>query len=142
MLVRPSRMATVRADVVGHERIVGHRHDRRADLAVDPPEELEDLGRGGAVELAGRLVGEQDGRRVGQGDRDRDALLLAARQVARPVPGPVGQADELEQLLRPLLPIGARRSRTIGSSTLAIASRWGSRLRDVCCQTMPTVRRR
>ena len=45
----------------------------------------EHLLRGARVEVAGRLVGEQDARRVGDRARDRDALLLAARKLRRPV---------------------------------------------------------
>ncbi len=30
------------------------------------------------IEIAGRLVGQKDARRVGHGARDRDALLLTA----------------------------------------------------------------
>ena len=45
----------------------------------------EHLVGGARVEIAGRLVGEQDARRVGDRARDRDALLLAAGQFRRPV---------------------------------------------------------
>ena len=37
------------------------------------------------VEIAGRLVGQQDARRIGDRARDRDALLLAAGEFRRPV---------------------------------------------------------
>jgi hypothetical protein len=40
-----------------------------------------DLGLGAAVERARRLVEDQDRRILEQGPRDRDALLLAARQL-------------------------------------------------------------
>ena len=67
---------------------------------VDRAQQVEDLVRGGRVELAGGFVGEQNGRLVGERDGDRDALLLAARQAVRPVVGTFGQADSLEQVLR------------------------------------------
>ena len=44
--------------------------------------QVEDLVRRGRVELAGRLVGEEDLGPVGQRDRDGDALLLAAGQAS------------------------------------------------------------
>ena len=44
------------------------------------------------VELAGGLVGEQEPRPVGERPRDRDPLLLAARQLVRPVARPLGEA--------------------------------------------------
>ena len=37
-------------------------------------------------------------RAVGERARDRHALLLAARQLVRPVIGALAQADQLEQL--------------------------------------------
>ena len=43
----------------------------------------EDVVGGLRVEIAGRLVGEQDARAVGDGAGDRDALLLAARKLGR-----------------------------------------------------------
>ena len=57
---------------------------------------LEHRARGGGVEVAGRLVGQQQARLVGQGAGDGDALLLAAGQLGRLVvqrarPGPAGQ---------------------------------------------------
>jgi hypothetical protein len=39
---------------------VGHHDDRLAELAHGVAHEREDLGTGGAVEVAGRLVGEDD----------------------------------------------------------------------------------
>ena len=51
------------------------------------------------VEVAGRLVGEDQ---LGIGDEragDRDALLLAARKLARTMPGAVGDADLVHHLV-------------------------------------------
>ena len=45
------------------------------------------------VEVAGRLVGEDQLGVADQGAGDGDALLLAARELARPVLGAVGDAD-------------------------------------------------
>jgi hypothetical protein len=54
---------------------------------ASPPslEELQvvDLAGGGRFEVAGRLVGEHDARFNRERTRDRDALLLATRQVGR-----------------------------------------------------------
>ena len=91
-------------DLLGDERVVGHDDDRRAELGVDPAEEPEDVMRGRAVELAGRLVGEEHRGLVGEGDGDRDPLLLAAGQALGAMSGPVGQADQAEQLERPGAP--------------------------------------
>ena len=63
--------------------VVGHEHERRADLAMDPRQlglhllaELE-------VEGAERLVEQQHGRPLGQGPGQRDPLLLPAGHLGR-----------------------------------------------------------
>ena len=70
-------------------------------------EQLEDLGAGDAVEAAGRLVGEHDGRSADDRPRDRDPLPLAARQLARAMAHPMAQSDPLERLDRPLPSLAA-----------------------------------
>ena len=65
------------------DRVVGDHHDRLAELAHGVTHEREDLGAGRAVEVAGRLVGEDDLRAARQRAGDGDALLLAARQLVR-----------------------------------------------------------
>ena len=74
-----------------------------ADLAVDVPHELEDLGARVGVELAGRLVREEHLRLVRQRDRHGHALLLAAAEAIRAddrarSPSPTSA----EQLARPV----------------------------------------
>ncbi len=54
---------------------------------------------GAAVEIAGRLVGEDDFRIVDQSARDRDALLLAAGKLARMMIFAAGKADGSEHFL-------------------------------------------
>ena len=54
------------------------------------------------VEVAGRLVGEDDGRPRDERARDRDALLLAAREL--------GRAGACSRSASPTLPIRARRT--------------------------------
>ena len=61
----------------------------------------EHLGAGARVEVAGRLVGEDDLRPAGQRPRGRDPLLLAAGELARPVAQPVAQADGVDDRCRP-----------------------------------------
>ena len=88
--------------------LVGDQDHRVAGL-VQLVEELHDLRRGGRVEVAGGLVGEQDRGLVDQGAGDRHALALAARElvglvvhaVARAPPSPARAA-------RPLAPLAAR----------------------------------
>ena len=69
-------------------------------------QQVDDLLAGRAVQVAGRLVGEQDRRIVGQRARDRHALLLAARQLRRIVMAAIARAR-----LRRAAPRPARRRR-------------------------------
>ena len=68
------------AHLVDHRHVVGGDHDRRAG-AVDAVEQLHDPDRGLGIEVAGRLVGQQQRRVVDERARDRDALLLAAGEL-------------------------------------------------------------
>ena len=78
--------------------VVGHEDDRLAALDARPPERVEDLGPGRVVEVAGRLVGEEQGRPGDEGPRDRDALLLAGRQLVGLVALLAGQVDERDDV--------------------------------------------
>ena len=60
------------------------------------------------VEIAGRLVGEDDGGRAHQRARDGDALLLAARQFRRGVMPAIGETHLRERLHAEPPPLGAR----------------------------------
>src|SRR6478752_4445420 len=76
--------ATVReeddpARVRGRGRVVRHHHDRLPELLHGLAHELEDLGTGARVEVAGGLVGEDDLGLTRERARDGDALLLATR---------------------------------------------------------------
>ena len=91
----------------GQRGIVRDDDERRA-VGVDAIEQRGDLLAGCAIELAGRLVGQQQARSVGQRARDRHALHLAARQLRRPVVGARGEPHVFEQLPRALPPLGLR----------------------------------
>ena len=77
-----------------------------AALVVQPLEDAHDLDAGARVEVAGRLVGEDDRRLVDQRARDRDALLLAARQLVRDVVIALAEADGVERGQRALVTLG------------------------------------
>ena len=64
--------------------------------AVDAVEQAHDADRGGRVEVAGGLVGQEDQRPVHEGPGDRHPLLLAAGELVREVVDLLGQADQLE----------------------------------------------
>ena len=92
---------------------MGHEHDRACAAVVERLQQREDLARRAAVEVPGRLVGEQDLRVVGERARDRHALLFAARELLRPVRLPAAEADLLEQVACAAVAIArAQRRRT------------------------------
>ena len=64
-------------------------HHRFAQFAGQAAEEREDMLGRANIEFAGRLVGQEDLRAVGQGHGDRDALLLAAGELRRAMAGAV-----------------------------------------------------
>ena len=85
------------AHLVDHLAVVGDDEHGRAG-AVDPVEQLHDPDRRLGVEVAGRLVGEQKRRVVDERAGDRDALLLAARELVGVVVDLRLQADQPEDL--------------------------------------------
>ena len=93
------------AGIGGHVGLVGDHQDGDAEVAVEVGQQVHDLERGLAVEIAGRLVGEQH---VGVGDDragDGDALLLAAGKLGRRMVPPVPEADLVERRHRRLAPL-------------------------------------
>jgi hypothetical protein len=91
------------------------------------------------VELAGRLVDEQQAGRGGDAHRERGPLAGARRQVvdlrARPAP----EADQVEDPLRvvELDAGGVRRAARWASQTLRCSVAYGKRLRAAPCSTTP-----
>ncbi len=83
--------------LLGEGRVVGDDHHGGAALAVDAKEELVNGVARGAVEVARGLVGEHDLGALGEGAGEGDALLLAARELARAVVQAVAEADLFEQ---------------------------------------------
>src|SRR3989441_2105111 len=83
-----------------HLRIVTHHDDRLAVLERQRLEEVRDHARVGGVEVAGRLVRENQRRIVGERERDGDALLLAAAQLLGQLLPFRFEADETKQRLR------------------------------------------
>src|ERR687895_1631808 len=85
------------AHLVHHLAVVGRHHDGRP-RAVDPVEELHDPDRGVGVEVPGWLVADEERRVVDERARDRDALLLAARELLRTRVHLVREPDEVQNL--------------------------------------------
>ena len=80
---------------------MGDEQDRLPG-GVQAPEELEHLVAAFAVERAGRLVGEQQRRLVGQGASDREPLALPAGEHSGQLGGLVADAQQVEQVARPV----------------------------------------
>jgi hypothetical protein len=74
---------------------VGDNDDRGAGR-VQLPQQRDDLGAGGRVEVARGLVGQHQGRIAGHGPGDGDPLPLATGQLVRPVVEPVPKPDPVE----------------------------------------------
>ena len=87
----------------GRTRLVRDHDERLAVVLHRRAQQLEDLAAGLRVEVAGRLVREDDGRPAHERAGDRDALLLAAGELGRAVRAPVLQADLVEQVLEEVL---------------------------------------
>ncbi len=89
-------------DAVGHGQrltlVVGHVHERDADLALDALEFHLHLLAQLQVERAERLVEQQRPRPVDQGPGQRDALLLAAGHLPRGAFLHAGERDDLHHL--------------------------------------------
>ena len=85
-------------------------HDDRDAFVVEPLENLHHLDAGPAVEIPGRLVGEDHVRIVDQRSRDGNALLLASGKLARRVIAASLKAHRSQDLFRflPQLRAGER----------------------------------
>jgi hypothetical protein len=87
--------------------IVGDHDDGLAVLFVQRLQQVEDFVAGLAIQVAGGFVAEQQ-RGIGDdGARDADALLLAARQLARLVFHAIAEADQRQRGVHVLEAFGA-----------------------------------
>src|SRR3982075_3810752 len=93
---------------MGHQLGVVGGYQNRGPTLGGELEERQDLPRLDAVQACRGLVGEQDGGRRGQSARDRQALLLAARELVWEGPGSVLQANRLQRRARALESLPAR----------------------------------
>ena len=71
--------------------LVGHEHDRLAPV-VEPSKQGHDLLAGGRIQVARRLVGQQDARPIHERPGDGDPLPLSAGELGRAVADPVAAA--------------------------------------------------
>ena len=101
-------------DAVGHGEgfllVVGHVEDRHVEVLLDVLELELHVGAELLVERAQRLVHQEDARPEDEGPRQRDALLLAAGELARQPLLVAGEPHQLERLADAPPRLGARAS--------------------------------
>ena len=78
---QPVRQADHPTGASGKRQVVRHEHDAGSRFAVELLDQLDDAAARAGVQIASGFVGEQDSRVVGEGSRDRYALLLTAGQL-------------------------------------------------------------
>ena len=76
-------MCSTRPQRAASALVVRHQHQRGVRRGVEIEQQLADARAGGRIEVAGGLVGKQHGGLRDERARDRDALLLAARELPR-----------------------------------------------------------
>ena len=76
---------------------VRDKEHRRSAVPGQPKEQVHHRAAGGLIEVAGRLVRQQETRAVGQGTREGNPLALAARERSGKVPGARGEPDRVQQ---------------------------------------------
>ena len=87
--------------MAGNIFLVGHDENGDSPVIIERLKRLQDFFGGGGIEVAGWLVGQEEGRLVDQGPGDGHTLLLAAGHLLRVMVHAVSEADKLEQLLSP-----------------------------------------
>src|SRR5258706_43559 len=104
-LAQPARPAAAALPVgPGRDLLVVGDDDQGQPLARQLPEDVEDVGGALGVEVAGRLVAQQQARLPHQRPGDGRPLALPARQPGGQEVGPLQQPDPLQRRQRPLLP--------------------------------------
>ena len=127
---RPSAMKTTRSAQAAADGSCVTITSVRPPLVDGVAQQREHLAAGARVQRAGRLVGEHDLRLGDERARDRDALLLAARQLRGPVARPVAEADAARARRATAGAARRRPASRDGSATFCSAVSAPSRLND------------
>ena len=91
---------------VGQLPAVGDHHEHSFLLLLQFQQELADPGGRGAIEIARRLVRQEQEGPVDQGSGQCRPLAFTAGQLRGPVIEAVAQSDPIQQFLRPLDSLG------------------------------------
>ena len=108
---RPSLRRKVRSMRAASSRLWVAISAATPDWRTRLNELLEHALGGGRVEIAGRLVGKEEPRPIGDGAGDGHALLLAAGKLRGAVIAALGNAERVEELARALLGFGSRQAK-------------------------------
>src|SRR6185503_15549116 len=108
--------------VAGKPHLVAD-HDHGHAALPQGAHDLEHRAHQLRIERAGRLVEQHDPGLERDRPRDRDPLLLAARELARGVAGAVGEADPLQGRVAQRLGPGARLARDLAEREGDVAER-------------------
>ena len=101
--ISPSRMVTTRSAKAAMSDSWVTTTMVTPCVAIERDQRLHDLMRCPRIEIAGRLVGKQQARRIDQGAGNGDTLLLAAGKLARRVALALAEAEKLQRCARALL---------------------------------------
>jgi hypothetical protein len=86
---------------------MGDEHQGGAALLMARKQEIDDLGAGGFIEIAGRLVRNEDRRIRGERARQSNALLFTAGKLSGVMVSPLGETDGGELVRGALLGFGS-----------------------------------
>ena len=95
------------SEAFGQGALMGDHDDGHAEGVLNFAEEEEDLLAGGGVEIAGGLVGEEDGGLIYEGAGEGAALLLAAGELAGSMVVASAEADAVKGLRYAMAALGA-----------------------------------
>jgi len=80
---------------LGDSGVMGHDENGGVEAVVQIVDEAEDFGAGVGVEVAGGLVGEEDGRLESEGSGDGDALAFASGKLVGQVVEALAEAHKV-----------------------------------------------
>src|SRR5262245_7604750 len=92
-------------DEAERARVVRDHYHCLAEFGLELAQQAEDLFGVAGVEIAGRLIGDDEGGIGDDGAGNGDALLLTARQRAREMVEAVGEADDAQRRFGPPPPL-------------------------------------
>ncbi len=85
----------------GNQCTMSHHHQRAAAFLAEDVEQIENANSNLVVEVARRLVGEQEARFIDNRTCDRDALPFSATQMCGAMSGAMAESDGSERFVCP-----------------------------------------